>query len=88
MPLDDVLSKLQMRDCDLIKIDVEGLESEVLKGLQKQYMKVNRLVIEIHMPVVDVTEIYEWLRNHGFAITKTQKLYEDCLLMDARRLCA
>ena len=85
IPLDDILYKLQIEICDLIKIDVEGMESEVLKGLQKQYTKVNRLVIEIHMSIVDLTKIYEWLRNHGFAITKIQKLYENCLLLEAQR---
>ena len=38
IPLDDVLFKLEMGVCDLIKIDVEGMESEVLEGLQKQYI--------------------------------------------------
>jgi len=70
-----------------MKIDVEGMESEVLSGLEKQYMKVNKLVIEIHMSVVNVTRIYEWLRTDGFAITKTQKLYDDCSASEARRLC-
>lgn len=85
VPLDEVL-KIE-RSCDLMKIDVEGMESEVLSGLEKQYMKVNKLVIEIHMSVVNVTRIYEWLRTHGFEITKTQKLYDDCLVLEAQRLC-
>jgi hypothetical protein len=86
IPLDNVL--LNERICDLIKIDVEGAESEVLKGLENQYVKVNRVVIEIHMSVVDVTEISEWLRYHGFVITRRQKLYDDCLLLEAQRPCA
>ena len=70
-----------------MKIDVEGMESEVLSGLEKQYMKVNKLVREIHMSVVNVTRIYEWLRIDGYAITKTQKLYDDCSASEVRRLC-
>jgi FkbM family methyltransferase len=86
LPLDDILSN--KRSCDLIKIDVEGAETEVLRGLEKKYTKVNRLIMEIHISVVNVNEIYEWLHDHGFVVTKTQKLYEDCLLLEAQRLCA
>jgi len=86
MPLDNVL--LEERVYDLIKIDVEGAESEVLKGLENQYKKVNRLIVEIHTTIVNVTEIREWLRYHGFVITRKQKLYTDCLLLEARRPCA
>ena len=71
----------------MMKIDVEGMESEVLSGLEKQYMKINKLVIEIHTSIVNVTRISEWLRTDGFVITKTQKLYEYCLLLEAQRSC-
>lgn len=84
-PLDWILSN--EASCDLVKIDVEGAETEVLAGLEKQYTKVGRLIIETHISVVDVGEIREWLNNHGFVTTNTQKLYEDCLLLKARRLC-
>jgi len=85
IPLDNVL--LDERICDLIKIDVEGAESEVLKGLENQYKKVNRLIVEIHTSIVDASEICEWLRYHGFVITRRQKLYTDCLLLEGRRPC-
>jgi FkbM family methyltransferase len=83
LPLDTILSN--QTSLDLVKIDVEGGESEVLSGLEKQYAKVGRFVIETHIPVVNIKEIYGWLRVHGFVITKTQKLYEDCILVEARR---
>lgn len=85
LSLDDILS--DERSCNLIKIDVEGAETEVLRGLGKYHRKVDRLIMEVHTSVVNVTEIYEWLSNHGFLITKTYKLYEDCLLLEARRSC-
>jgi len=81
LPLDDLLPNTI---CDLMKIDVEGAETDVLRGLEKCCTKIKRLVMEIHIPVVSETEIYEWLHNHDFVITKTQKLYEDCLLLEAQ----
>jgi FkbM family methyltransferase len=85
-PLDDIL--LTVRVCDLIKVDVEGMEEEVLKGLQKQYIKVKRLIMEVHLAVVHATKVYEWLANHDFAITRSHMLYADCLVLEARRNCA
>jgi FkbM family methyltransferase len=81
LPLAEILQAA--RNYDLVKIDVEGMESEVLNGLGKKHLNVNRLVIEIHIPLVHPAEIYEWLRNHRFVITKTQRLYDDCLLAEA-----
>ena len=86
LPLDDILSN--ERSCDLMKVDVEGAETEVLRGLEKQHRKVNRLDIETHISVVNVDEIREWLHTHCFVIMNTQKLYEDCVLLKARRRCA
>lgn len=85
LPLDWILS--DEASCDLVKIDVEGGETEVLAGLEKDYTKIDRLVIETHTSVVDISEIREWLRNHGFVIVETQKLYEDCFLLKAQHLC-
>jgi FkbM family methyltransferase len=47
LPLDDVLSCKKL--CDLLKIDVEGAELEVFKGLENNYTKVKRIVAEIHI---------------------------------------
>ena len=82
--LDEVLMNKGI--CDLVKIDVEGAESDVLKGLENQYQKVNNLIIEVHIPIVNVTKICEWLRCNGFVITKCRKLYADCFLLEARRI--
>ena len=86
LSLDNVLSKEKIYD--LLKIDVEGAENEVLKGLGNQYKIVNRFVLEIHTSIVDITEIYGWLLLHNFMITKKHKLYSDCLLLEAQRICA
>ena len=82
LPLDDILSNEKL--CDLMKLDVEGSETEVLKGLEKQYSKVNRLVMEAHTSVVNIDEIHKWLYRHDFTVKETRKIYEDCLLLKAQ----
>ncbi len=81
VPLDDVLSEPKV--VDLVKIDVEGMETEVLQGLERQYTKVKRLVIEIHLSVVKEFEIHKWLSNHGYIIGRTLNLYDKCLILEA-----
>jgi FkbM family methyltransferase len=84
--LAEILSTTQ--GCDLMKIDVEGMEHEVLLGLGDQHLKVNALVIEIHIPIIRAADIYAWLDDHDFSITRARKLYDDCLVVEAKRLCA
>lgn len=85
VPLAEILSNAQ--SVDLMKIDVEGMEEEVLDGLRDQNSKVRRVVIEIHTSIVHVADIFEWLTNHRFLIRRSQKLYDDCVIVEADRLC-
>jgi FkbM family methyltransferase len=86
VPLSEILA--DNRVCDLLKVDVEGMEGEVLKGLGKQRKTVNRLVVEIHKSVVEVAEIRSWLRNHSYKITRTEHLYGNCQIVEAQSLSA
>lgn len=43
------------------------------------------MITEFHMRVVNVNDIYEWLGNHGFIVTRTQRLYKDYLILEAQR---
>lgn len=80
-PLDDILSKDE--NCDLIKIDAEGAEIEILRGLQKTLRKINRIVMERHTSIIQITDIYKVLDYHDFVIKRNQKLYENCWLLEA-----
>lgn len=66
--LDDLLADLGLSTVNWIKVDVEGAEYEVLRGM-KQTLKKNRhlnLLIEIHSSSKDV---HRELINTGFKIT-------------------
>jgi hypothetical protein len=52
--LDTLLDKLSLQRVDLVKIDVEGFEEHVLKGLMRRITKrlINFIVIEVHQPLL------------------------------------
>jgi len=52
--LDTLLDRLSIQKVDLIKIDVEGFEEQVLKGLMKYITRglVNFIVLEVHTPLL------------------------------------
>jgi FkbM family methyltransferase len=81
-PLDDILSN--EKNCDLIKIDAEGAEVDIFKGLQRTFKKINRIIMELHISLIQVTEIYQILARHHFDIKRKQKLYESCWLLEAK----
>jgi FkbM family methyltransferase len=82
-PLDDNLSKDE--NFDLIKIDAEGAEVKILCGLQRTLGRINRIVMELHISLVQVTEIYIILARYHFVIRRKQELYESCWLLEAER---
>jgi len=63
--LDDILEKYD--DIEIIKIDVEGAEYEVLRGLTKSLAKTKYVIVEVSR---NTREILDFLRQHGFNIKK------------------
>jgi FkbM family methyltransferase len=82
-PLGDILSKDE--NCDLIKIDAEGAEVKILWGLQGMLRRINLIIMELHISLIQVTEIYEILARYHFVMKRNQKLYESCWLLEAKR---
>ncbi|GAB3451678.1 hypothetical protein GCM10027570_28930 [Streptomonospora sediminis] len=71
---------------DLLKIDVEGTEAEVLRGIDDaDWAKVRKMELEVqdteHSPVADVEEL---LRDRGFRVAKTipPMMTEDMLVFN------
>jgi FkbM family methyltransferase len=52
--LDDLLDSLSIQQVDIMKIDVEGFELNVLKGLKKRISRklINVIVLEVHSPLL------------------------------------
>jgi FkbM family methyltransferase len=52
--LDDLLDSLSIQQVDIVKIDVEGFELNVLKGLKKRISRklINVIVLEVHSPLL------------------------------------
>lgn len=83
-PLDEILPR--DKDYDLIKIDAEGAEIGILRGLQKTLRKTNRIVMELHLSVIQITDVYKILDCHSLMTKRNQTLSESCLLLEAQHL--
>jgi len=68
LTLDKLVKLLQLKQIDLIKIDVEGLEKEILKSSEKALAIAKRIIIEVHTTVNRPEEVVDLLRNRGFII--------------------
>ena len=64
----ETLLELIGKPVDLIKMDIEGLEQDVLSSSREELRKktVRRLVVEVHSPFSDPLDIAELLRNCGY----------------------
>lgn len=52
----------------LIKMDIEGMEKDVLEHSQKVFNRTRTIVVEIHTTVNDPEHIIALLKTHGFII--------------------
>lgn len=62
---------------DFVKIDVEGFEEEVLKGLQKNVKKIKLVMIEFHFDKLykgySTTRLKKFFKKNNFKLIKTIK---------------
>tara|TARA_B100000035_G_scaffold248980_1_gene217751 strand:+ start:49 stop:765 length:717 start_codon:yes stop_codon:yes gene_type:complete len=75
--LDDFILNENLNSIDLIKIDTEGHELEVLKGLKKKIGIVKNILIEFHHRDVfsdyKPSEIHDFLIHNNFELVKVFK---------------
>lgn len=63
----DVIREKQLGSPELLKIDVEGAELEVLKGIGNHVASVKAIHLETHGPGLRA-ECLRWLRDNGFSV--------------------
>ena len=75
--LDKFCKKNKISKIDLLKIDTEGNEFNVLKGLKKKINIVNNILIEIHHRELFLNynpeKIHQFLIDNGFKLVKKFK---------------
>jgi len=71
--LDSYLRCANISRVDLLKLDVEGSELSVLRGLGDRIYDVQTLVGELHVRMVDPRTFYEFLKSKGFRIVQTRR---------------
>jgi FkbM family methyltransferase len=68
--LSSAIDELDIKSIDLLKIDVEGEEYEVLKGIEeKDWSKIKQIFAEVHDTEERLEQIQALLTNHGFDLT-------------------
>lgn len=68
--LSSVIAEVNIDSIELLKIDVEGEEYEVLKGIEaKDWKKIKQIVAEVHDKAGRLEKITTLLTDTGFSIT-------------------
>jgi FkbM family methyltransferase len=82
-PLDEVLAEKNIKSVDLVKIDVEGFEFEVLKGLEKSIQFIRSIIVEVSLIRLrgnnenPLASMISYLTDKGFAVVSIHaSLYE------------
>eukprot|EP00823_Brevimastigomonas_motovehiculus_P002978 TRINITY_DN1789_c0_g1_i1.p1 TRINITY_DN1789_c0_g1~~TRINITY_DN1789_c0_g1_i1.p1 ORF type:complete len:337 (-),score=77.52 TRINITY_DN1789_c0_g1_i1:299-1309(-) len=72
--IDEIQRVEKLDRIDLMKIDVEGAEMDVLRGIHpKQFNIIRQLVIEVHDIKGRVQEMQKFLESYGFRVTVDQE---------------
>ena len=72
--ISEVIEENNVKQIDLLKIDVEKSELEVLKGIkQEDWQKINQIVVEVHNLDGRLAEITQLLEVHGYKFIVDQE---------------
>jgi FkbM family methyltransferase len=70
--LDEIIKTKKIFKIDLVKIDTEGHELQVLKGMKKSLKKINHIMVEIHND--EIYQNYNPKKVHNFLIRNNYEL--------------
>ena len=75
--MDTLISNNKIDEIDLIKIDTEGHELEVLKGIENKISKIKNILIEFHNDEIfhgyDPDKVHQYLKKNNFVLLKRFK---------------
>lgn len=77
LALSDYMETNAIQKIDLLKIDVEGAEIDVLRGLGDRIGDVTAMVGEIHETLIDDRDFYAILDNSGFDVLRKTRVPGD-----------
>jgi FkbM family methyltransferase len=81
VPLDLIVKTLNLPRIDLVKIDVEGAELQVLRGMEESLPRFRpKLIVELEEENLEnlgtsAKEVYEFFRAHGYAVQRHLDTY-------------
>ena len=91
--LEELLTTIAIKQVDVLKVDIEGLELELLASLDAHVLdRINQLTVEFHESigmgtVKQVLETIDHLKNYGFGVVRGSFFdYSDVLFLHAERL--
>jgi len=91
--LESLLTTIAIKQVDVLKVDIEGLEIELLASLDAHILdRVNQLTVEFHESMgmgttKQVLEVLSYLKGYGFGIVRGSFFdYSDVLFLHAERL--
>jgi FkbM family methyltransferase len=68
MALSGIMSKLEHKHIDLLKIDIEGAEYEVVSDIIKNNYEIKTLCIEFHSPALKMVKAINSLQRSGYSV--------------------
>lgn len=77
--LDEFIELKKIKNIDILKIDTEGYEFNVLKGLKKNYHMIKMIYFEHHyddmiLKNYNFSDIYKVLNDYGFLMVRKNKM--------------
>ncbi len=78
--LSEIIKNFNLKEIDLLKMDVEGAEEIILNSSLNSFRKIKEVVMEIHIPFVNEKKIISNLERIGFKLKEFPYLKDTYIL--------